>query len=505
MKKNIVVVGGGTAGWITALYLKKLYNSFNITVLESTDIGILGAGEGSDPALTGFLSMVDIELNDMIKNCDATIKTGIKFTNWNNDGKFYYHPFKVEPSTGLWMDNLQHKTSSLMIASIFKNKNYSDINFIEKVSEENRVPFVSKDLQNTNFKNDYDILADYSIHFNASKFANRLKEIGLERGINLIDGILKNVNLDINNNVTSLILEDDQRVNCDFVFDCSGFNRLIIGKVFNSKWKSYGDFLPVNAAVPFFLKVDKDIPPYTEAIAMRYGWIWKIPLQSRIGCGYAYDSTLISEEEAVNEIEAYLGYEPEYPRKNKGGFKFSAGCYEEVWINNCVAVGLASSFIEPLEATSITASLILLNRLLENPEWLFENNKNVKDEFNKGMLEVVDHVARFIYFHYLGERKDTEFWNKFSYENAPEKLKEKLNLWQERFPNIDDTTNSRPYLSWLLVGLGVNAINKNLADKYIEGSERYRNSLSTYDYFVDLQNQKVAECIKHTEFLENLK
>jgi tryptophan halogenase len=207
----------------------------------------------------------------------------------------------------------------------------------------------------------------------------------------------------------------------------------------------------------------------------------------------------------VKEIEEFLGYEPEYPRKDKGGFSFSAGCYEETWINNCVAVGLASSFIEPLEATSITGSLILLDRLLENPEWLFADNKNIRDEFNEGMLEVIDHVARFIYFHYLGERKDTEFWEKFSYKTTPEKLKEKLSLWKERFPNRDDSTNSRPYLSWLLVGLGISAVNKNLADKYIENSEQYRDSLKAYEYFVNMQNQKMFDCISHKEFLENLK
>ena len=505
MKKNIIVFGGGSAGWITALYLNKIYSSFNITLVESAQIGILGAGEGSDPALTGFLSRVDIELSDMIKNCDATIKTGIKFTNWNNDGKFYYHPFRVDPVTQLGMDDFQLKTSSLVVSSIFKNKSFSDINFIEKISENNMVPFISKNTKKENLKEGYDNLADYSIHFNASKFANRLKEIGISRGINVIDGVLKDVNLDINNNVQSITLEDNKKISCDFIFDCSGFHRLIIGKVFKSKWKSYKDFLPVDAAVPFFLKVTDKIPPYTEAIAMKYGWMWKIPLQSRIGCGYAYDSSLISEQEAIKEIEEFLGYEPEYPRKDKGGFSFSAGCYEETWINNCVAVGLASSFIEPLEATSITGSLILLNRLLENPEWLFENNKNIRDEFNEEMLEVIDHVARFIYFHYLGERKDTEFWEKFSYKTAPEKLKEKLSLWKERFPNRDDSTNSRPYLSWLLVGLGISAINKNLADKYIENSEQYRDSLKAYEYFVNMQNQKIFDCISHKEFLDNLK
>jgi tryptophan 7-halogenase len=505
MTKNIVVAGGGAAGWITALYLKKLYGSFNITLIESTSIGILGAGEGSDPLLTNFLNLVDIELDDIVKNCDATIKTGIKFTNWNNDGKFYYHPFMVKYATQLGMDDLQLKTSSLIISSIFKNKNFSDINFIEKISEESRVPFISKNNKYTNLKESYEILSDYAIHFNASKFANRLKQIGLDRGINLIDEIITEVDLDIANNVESLTLENNKKVFCDFVFDCSGLNRLIIGKIFNSKWKSYKDFLPVDSAVPFFLKPTEEIPPYTEAISMKYGWMWKIPLQTRTGCGYAYDSSLISENDAIKEIEDYLGYEPEYPRKDKGGFSFNAGCYEESWINNCIAVGLASSFIEPLEATSISGTLILLKRLLENPEWLFENNNEIKNSFNKFVFDFSNHVSEFIYFHYLGERNDTDFWKKFSYENAPEKLKEKMSLWNERFPNTDDSTVYRLYNSWLLVGLGVNAINKDIADRYIEHSEKYKQGLIAYNYFVSLQNQMVPKCVDHRQFLEGLK
>ena len=505
VSKNVVVAGGGTAGWITALYLKKIYPSFNITLIESTSIGILGAGEGSDPLLTNFLNLVDIDLSDIVKNCDATIKTGIKFTNWNDDGKFYYHPFRVNQGNQLGMDDLQLKTSSLIVSSIFKNKTCSDINFIEKISEENRVPFIYKNTGKSNLKEDYEHLAEYAIHFNASKFAKRLEQIGLDRGINLIDGVIKEVGLNIDNNVESLTLENDEKVFCDFVFDCTGFSRLIIGKTFNSKWKSYKDFLPVDSAVPFFIKTTDKIPPHTEAIAMKYGWMWKIPLQSRTGCGYAYDSSLISEQEAIKEIEGYLGFEPEYPRKDKGGFSFNAGCYEETWINNCVAVGLASSFIEPLEATSITGSLILLKRLLENPEWLFEDNKNIKKEFNKFVCELNSHVSEFIYFHYLGERNDTEFWKKFSYENAPEKLKEKMSLWQERFPNTDDSSIYRLYHSWLLVGLGVNAINKTIAGRYVENSEKYKQSLSGYNYFVSLQNQVVPKCIEHLEFLEGLK
>jgi tryptophan halogenase len=507
MNKSIIVVGGGTAGWITALYLKKLYNYFNITVIESKEIGILGAGEGSTPTLVDFLHSVDIPLEDILKNCDATIKNGVKFTNWNNDDKFYYHPFWVNPVTGLSIDGLESnlRTSPLVVSSIFKNKTCLDIDFMAKISEKNKVPFIPKKNNKDNLIDNYETLANYSIHFNATKFADRLKQIGIDRGIKVIDGVIKDVNLDQKCNVESLTLENNAKVFCDFIFDCSGFHRLVIGKTFKSKWKSYNEFLPVNAAVPFFIKQTEEIPPYTEAIAMRYGWMWKIPLQNRFGCGYVYDSSLISEYDAIKEIEEYLGYEPQYPRKDKGGFSFSAGCYEETWINNCVAVGLASNFIEPLEATSIALSLMLLKRLLGSPEWLFEDNKKIRDEFNKNILEMNSSTVEFIYFHYLGERKDTKFWEKFSYDHAPEKLKEKIDLWQQRFPSSDDESTYNTYRSWLLIGLGLNIVNKDIAEKYIEGSDKYKHWLKSYDYLVNLQNNKLKQCTDHREFLEGLK
>jgi tryptophan halogenase len=507
VKKNIVVVGGGSAGWITALYIKKLYSSFDVTVVESKEIGILGAGEGSTPQIMSFLDNIGVELSDIIKNCDATVKNGIKFTNWNNDGKFFYHPFAVNPNTHLSLNGFQSdlKTSPLVVSSLFKNSSYSEVDFMEKVSEQNKIPFVFKNLNKDSLKNNYDILSAYSIHFNATKFADRLKEIGIERGINVIDSIIKDINLDEKNNVESLTLENNEKVFCDFIFDCSGFHRLIIGKTFNSKWKSYKNFLPVDSAVPFFIEMTEEIPPYTEAIAMKYGWMWKIPLQNRFGCGYVYDSSLISEEQAIKEIEEYLGYEPTYPRKNKGGFSFNAGYYSEPWINNCVAVGLASNFIEPLEATSIWATIVALDRLLSTPEWLFDVNKEIRNEFNKGVEKMNNEIAEFIYFHYMGERKDTEFWKKFSYENAPEKLKEKIPLWQERLPNTYDTGTYFLYHSWLLIGIGLNIVNKDLAATYIEKSQKYKESLGSYNYFTHMQNHKLSECINHRKFLDNLK
>jgi tryptophan halogenase len=506
MIKNVVVVGGGSAGWLTALYINKLYPQLNVTLIESKDIGILGAGEGSTPLLIDFLNSIDIPLHDLTQNCDATIKNGIKFTNWNNNKEFYYHPFKVYNKTMLGIDvnNSNLLSYPLVMSGIINDNNLNKVDFMKKISEINKVPFVSKSTDSKIFKDNYDELASFSIHFNASKFANRLKTIGSDRGINIIEKTITNISLDEKNNIKTIFFDDNTDIACDFVFDCSGFHRLIIGKLFDVKWKSYKDFLPVDSAVPFFIEMTEEIPSYTEAIAMKYGWIWKIPLQSRFGCGYVYDSSLVSEDDIVNEIEEYLGYEPNYPRKDKGGFKFNAGTYEEPWTNNCVAIGLASNFIEPLEATSIWASIIMLKKIVSGPEWLFENIDQIRKDFNINALKMNNEIADFIYFHYMSKRKDTKFWQKFTYDNAPDSLKHKLDLWKERFPNNYDNGEFWSTYSWLVVGLGIDAINKTLIEKYIENSNKYKESINDYNYFVSIQDYKKFECMNHKKFLEEL-
>jgi tryptophan halogenase len=507
MIKRIIVVGGGTAGWLTALKAKRSYPDLDITLIESSDIGILGAGEGSTPHLLDFLNHLDIPLSDLIKNCDATIKNGIKFTNWNNDKTFYYHGFStVDRSIGFDpMPDKYLSNSSLMTASIKLNNSLKNIDFTEKLSEKNKVPFVLNSKSDKEVILNYDKVSNISIHFNAVKLANRLKEIGLERGINVIDGTIKNMSLDENNNIKSLTLENDKTIMCDFVFDCSGFHRIVIGKIYNAKWKSYKDFLSADSAVPFFIDMTDKIPPYTEAIAMKYGWMWKIPLQTRFGCGYVYDSSLISESEAIQEIEEFLGYEPTYPRKNKGGFKFSAGCYEESWVNNCVAIGLAANFVEPLEATSIWVSITQLTQIFKNPLWIFSDAKEIRKEFNKNTVDMNDEIFNFIYFHYMTLRKDTAFWKKFSYDNASKELKNIFDLWKHRLPNNFDSGKNFTANSWFILGAGLKTINLSVAEQYIENSKDYKKGIEMYDYFVNYQNYKVSECVDHREFLESLK
>jgi tryptophan halogenase len=399
---NFVVVGGGTAGWITALKIRKHFPENKITVIESSEIGILGAGEGTTPSFVQFLHDIDININDFIKNTKATIKDGIKFTNWHGDNTHYLHPFFES------LDCYETQYIS-KIHSISQNENLNKQCLFNYTLEQNKTKFF--------INNDrYESAGCYSFHFDARMTATYLKGIGASRNIQIIDSKVKNFLQDDNGFIYSIHLDNDQLIDCNFVFDCTGFARRIIGNLYKENWLDYQKSLPVDRALPFFIENKTNvIPPYTEAIAMKYGWIWKIPVQGRFGCGYVFDSSYTTDQEAEREIEALFG-NVEIPRS----FSFKAGYYENTWVKNCVAIGLSSGFIEPLEATSIWVSLVSLDCLLKDflHGILDKNDKSYKNNYNTKIREMNDQIKGFIQLHYLTNRQDSLFWQDYRTKNT---------------------------------------------------------------------------------------
>jgi len=452
MKKNIVIVGGGTAGWLAALYIQKNYKDlFKVTVVESSEIGILGAGEGSTPHLINFLESVNISTDDLVKHADATIKNAIKFTNWHNDGTHYYHGFLDNHDQFTYY--LKMKTPLVALASVADKKSLDYYNLSAALCENNKVKFTSAEKVGT-----------YSVHFNARMLADYLKEVGINRGITVFDSIVEDVTMDENMNINKLKLKDFS-LDCDFVIDCTGFKRFFVNGIYKSPWKSYDDILPVNRAMPFFLdRNDEDpTPPYTESIAMKYGWVWKIPVRNRYGCGYVFDSRLISDEDAKAEIEEYFGHEISSPKI----FTFSAGYHKKPWNKNCLSLGLSAGFIEPLEATSIWTTILGIEAFCERIHEL--DNQKFIDEYNEYYSEINDNILNFVHFHYLNGRNDTEFWNKF----------EDKTKWPSSTLNFVDVLNSQTAFnvgtlestkykyfsksSWLAVADGMKFTNQELA------------------------------------------
>jgi tryptophan 7-halogenase len=448
--KKITIVGGGTAGWLTSLYIQKLLPYADITVIESDEIGILGAGEGTTPNIIDCLNFLDIDYKDVIKETHGSLKIAIKFENWNKEPSYYYHPFLVtNPQLSEFNYGLSHINDQggfLSYSLIANNTTIGRNTAFCHYADNNKSPFFMHDGKLTN-------VGLFALHFDARLLANYLRSIAESRGIIRVEGNIKGFN-DNAGFINKITLENNSTVECDFVFDCSGFQRLIIGKFHKSRWKSYKEFLPVDSALAFFLPTESTTNPYTTATAMKYGWMWKIPLQHRIGCGYVYDSSFIDEHQAKAEIEQELQTDIEVVKI----FKFDPGCFEETWIKNCISIGVSTGFTEPLEATSIMLAIKSLETFKNYIIGIDNFNQDIVDQYNTQILDFNSHIMEFLYAHYLTDRNDTAFWKKFSGENAPKNLSTKLKIWDHKPITIDDSQTFQFFGSsnWMCVldGLG---------------------------------------------------
>lgn len=509
--KNILIVGGGTAGWLTALMVKRKMPNFNVSLVESEEIGILGAGEGTTPNFVSIMDWLGIPLTELVENTGCTIKTGIKFTNWTPDNDYYYHNFgselsTISPNMRNSFDQTFNQNSLYYSMTAYHRIKKYDSDYSSMINEKKMSPFIYiEDRKMDNVIFNYNQLAYFAVHFDAKKLANFLKQKGIERGINRIEGKVSSINTDNYNNISSIVLENLSEIKTDFVFDCSGFNRLIIGKHYKSNWNDLSNKLTTNAAIPFFLPQEKqnNLPAYTESIAMKYGWIWKIPLQKRYGCGYVYNSRLVSYDDAKKELEDYLGFSVESPKS----FSFIPGYYKTPWTKNCVAVGLSSGFLEPLEATSIWTSIYFLEILLSDISQLFDDSEKTREYYNSRFCEWFDQTSDFIFLHYMGKKNDTDFWKHYN-TNIPSSIKEVFSRWESSVPTFNEfgsITNDRGFSlqNWFDVCYGLNLINLNKIDTAFKENEWFKHN----DWFNNIKNnQKILSemSTNHEEMIKIL-
>jgi tryptophan halogenase len=362
--KRIVIVGGGTAGWLTALVVNKFWKDTSVTLIESSKIGILGAGEGSTPNFGRMLSLLDIDQKEFFNRTNSTIKSGLHFYNWVNDNELSKH--------------------------MFFEGSFNEIN-------------------KTN-----------AYHFDARLVARYFKEIAITRGVEWIDGEILNFKHH-DDQITALDLNDNRQVELDFIFDCSGFSKIIIDGVHKEKWKDYSEFLILNKSINFFLPQKNEYnindKTQTKMISMNNGWMFNIPLQHRWGCGYVHSSKHCSIDEAKKEVEEYFGHEIKVEKV----FDFNPGSFERSWIGNSISIGLSYGFIEPLEATSLMSTIMQLKRLID-----FRFNETYKEKYNRWCREIYEQNLLFIRYHYLCERNDTQFWRDCTSQAIPLKLKKVL-------------------------------------------------------------------------------
>lgn len=476
--KSVFVVGGGTAGWLTALFVQKFVPDCKVTVIESSQIGVLGAGEGTLPHFIEVLEMLDIDPMKLVRFCDATTKHGIRFTRWNGDESAYFNVFHNDKDIFEHPSNIEHSYVPIsFLHAIRENKYISSTTIQERMCRHLKNPFqTSKD-------GGLEVIDNFAFHFDAKLLAVYLKEIGRERDINIIDDIIEDVVIE--NNDVKKLLSKQTEYECDIVYDCTGFKRTIISKL-NPTWVSYKDNETVNRAIPFILPHNEDVlPPFTEAVAMKYGWCWVIPTQTRIGCGYTFDGNLISDDEAIQEIKET------FPNAKIPGkvFEFESGYYEDPWIGNCIAIGLSAGFIEPLEATSIFSSCIAMLESVIMPVMMMNKNDVYRSSFNKKWVKMSREIHDFVYLHYLTNRSDTEFWKKFGINNTPESLRNNLAKWSDYPIGTDEVVDTVFNVSsWYQVMQGVRMLRPNVYKK-LYASMGFNKEYSEQVFLEDQQNK----------------
>jgi tryptophan halogenase len=259
--------------------------------------------------------------------------------------------------------------------------------------------------------------------------------------------------------------------------------------------------------MPFFLDIDpEDIPAYTESTAMKHGWVWKIPLQHRYGCGYVFDSNYITDEEARKEIVDFLGEEPaEWPRDTS--IKFEPGYFKTPWVNNCLAIGLSGGFIEPLEATSLWATVMSLREAFKDTQFIVSPNKNYSEEFNAHMSALNEYIFRFVYAHYRGGRTDTDFWKHYQDpENMPESLKTLMEPWKYRQMTYREFRSDLFRAeSWAQVYAGLGLSDVDIAKKSYNSNHMPDDIEPYYGQYLEANKEVVEACVPHVQILEDLK
>lgn len=432
MISKIIVVGGGTAGCISALMLKTKFPQIEIQIIESNNIGIIGVGESSTEHWTEFCSFVGINQLDAILHCNATFKSGVYFENWAE--KDFMHNLALPMAKnygdyfGVYAHLISHGCSSLDLCH----------------------PFAYVNEVGTDYFNNFNDSPTNQFHFDTFALNKFLHDECVKRNITITkDDLYAITTHEVTQNTRSLISKT-QEYFADFFIDCTGFAGLLLKNTYKIPWKSYSKYLPVNSAIAFATDEMEEYNKYTKSTARNAGWSWTIPTQTRTGNGYVYCDGFIGKDEAHKEMEQSYGQQLDIAKE----FKFDPGRLEKSWYKNCYAVGLSQSFVEPLEATSIGSVIQQMFCFIH-----FLPSQDDKS-CNRHVNNIFDNIVDYVQSHYLVKREDTPFWKEVKYNlTLTPNLENYLERWKYRLPLLSDVTcswsmfNATNYIP-VLYGLG---------------------------------------------------
>ena len=418
--RSIVIVGGGTAGWMTAAALGKVLGPAyaSITLVESDDIGIVGVGEATIPQIGIYNRMLGINEDEFVRRTKGSFKLGIEFVNWGGLGERYFHPFGYY---GINMDGLSFHAFWQRLNQLGMAAALSDYSLAATASKRNKFmrPIEAG-------KSPLSEIA-YAFQFDAGLYSLYLRSLAEQRGVVRREGKIIKVNQNGESGfIESVDLEDGGRVEGELFIDCSGFRGLLIEQTLHTGFVDWSHWLPCNRALAVPCASVPELTPYTRSTARKAGWQWRIPLQHRIGNGHVYCSEFMSDDEAAATLLDNLDGEAlAAPRL----IRFTTGHRRKYWVKNCVAIGLASGFMEPLESTSIWMIQSGISRLLSNfPDRGFPQVDI--DRYNRVLLRETEFIRDFLVLHYKATRRDdSPFWDYCRTMSIPERLQEKMRIY----------------------------------------------------------------------------
>ncbi|MDO3380918.1 tryptophan halogenase family protein [Gilvimarinus algae] len=481
--KRVVIAGGGTAGWIVAAALShQLGELLDITLVESEEISTVGVGEATIPPMRTFHRLLGIDEQEFMKATDATFKLGIQFEDWKQIGEKYFHSFGFTGKHTLITDFIHFwlRGKKLGVA-----RDFGSYCLEFKAALNGRFSLGKRSNLN------------YAFHIDAGRYASFLKKLSEARGVKWVEGKIAQVNQEpVFGYISSLTMETGEQLPGDLFIDCTGMRGLLIEKALETGFEDWGHWLPCDTAIVVQTQRKGAVPPYTRSVAQQAGWRWQIPLQYRVGNGVVFSSQYMSCDEAkdilLSNVDGMLLTEPRL-------VKFKTGRRKKTWNKNCIAIGLSSGFLEPLESTSIHMIMTAVTRLLQ----LFpsdEIKQSYVEEYNSQTKCEYERIRDFIILHYkVTERDDSPFWNYCRNMCVPPDLQHRIDLFKESGRSIQVEGELFRLDSWTQVMLGQGIIPelyhpivelmsedslKKMLDDIATGVDSSMATMSTHDEFI---------------------
>ena len=499
-RKQIVIVGGGTAGWMTAAFLSRILatqseGGIQITLIESEEIGIIGVGEGTFPTVRNTLAAIGIDEKHFMREALATFKQGISFVGWQTRDSAYFHPFSAPHHL-----NGAELLPYWILGCAEEGRSWCEATSVqEQIVGTRRAP---KRLADP----DYQGPLTYAYHFDAARLAALLRTVSKDLGVKHLVGNVSGVEMNDNGDIAAVLSPEQGKLTADLFIDCSGFRAELIGKALGVPFKSVANHLFTDRAATIQVPYDRPDAPLassTISTAQEAGWTWDIGLESRRGVGYVYSSNHTDDERAEQVLRDYIG--PAAKDLPARKLKFDTGYRERQWVGNCVAVGLSAGFFEPLESTGIMLIEVAAHMISEFFPW-DGVMKPAADMFNRLMVNRYEKITDFLKLHYCLSRRGEPFWrDNADSSTIPGSLQEKLEMWRFRTPSRFDFVGD--YETFLPISYHAVLYGMGFVTNLEAASASYRAKKSARARFTEIAEmvpRAMAELPSHRELISQI-